>query len=158
MADVRQLDEARRKRDARKGHTRPPDGYVEFWREGGKSDGLRFIVEDVDATPVHTNQQRADILFDLLWDGTGDDTPSDRSTIGDRVIYIAYLAAEGQQWTRISDEALTGRVNYRHGLWHLRCAWALVKPLLVVALAATLKPYRKGLLRRWAWLQARYTD
>lgn len=153
------IEAAREKRKKRLDESRLDDVAVWLWVDEGKIrvSHLEMAVRDTSLTPVYTNRQRADLLFDALWVSTSD-APADDAD-NDRVCYTVYLDNNGRTWTRGSDKLIEGEVSWVHGKWLLKRAWDVAEPLLTYALLCTLKPYRyRWPLRRWKWLHSRYED
>lgn len=158
MNDIEAAREKRKQREREARTSREDDITVWMWAGENRIEAVQFSVRDRDATPIYTNRQRADIMFDALWQSTSEDA-EDPEADNDRVCYTVYLDNNGRTWTRVSDLLLDGKVGWPHGKWLLKRAWDVAKPLLLYAMLCTLKPYRsRWPLRHWKWFNGKFTD
>ena len=157
MNDIERAQEKRRERQAQRKQTRTPEITANLWWNKDGFDGMHMHVEDLGATPIQTNSDRATLLFEALWHGSREDNVGDETR--DQIVFLAYLDQDGRAWTRISGDLLEGKASWVHARWLARQSWSVVRPMLRVTFALALKPYRKAWpLRRWKWLQAQYFD
>jgi hypothetical protein len=159
MNDLERAREKRKQRDWETKTNREDD--VTLWMWVGEGDvrvqAVQFSVRDRNNTPIYTNRQRADIMFDALWQSCSEDPAESDDNY--RICYAVYLDMDGRTWTRRSERLFEGNVGWPHAKWLLKRAWDVAKPLLRGALVIALKRHRnRWPLRRWKWLHNHYTD
>lgn len=104
----------------------------------GKVESVQLITADSAVAPVFTNEQRADVLFDLLWVATREDPEEGEDDT--RAHFLAYFNADGRRWYRWSFDALDGKVGWDHGWWYLKNSVRLMRPLFWISFLCYAKP------------------